>query len=309
MSPASIIQDRQSFDAIAGEGHEIAGLYFYCILDHLVDIAWAVSRDFSVGRFHLFTDNTADSAQDLLRLYTQLGSNEIFLSREHRQMIWRSLFGHGASDQESESHSFPQLRSSLLEAASEYVTRAEIETGAPGLISGFRLALIPFNQFILSAQGAAVRLYRLRTFPALTEDNVYRILRNPGVAAVYGINAAIADQWPYAFDTNANKMIAEISRQLQVTHDSGEHYSQKWESYLETTAKRGAVAIATAIDTGADSSSDESIVDLINKCYAWHTALKFVGHNHTPSPAREVSTGEARQKLSPSRSSLVTSRR
>ena len=29
------IRDLKTFDAIAGEGHEIAGLHFYCMLDHL----------------------------------------------------------------------------------------------------------------------------------------------------------------------------------------------------------------------------------------------------------------------------------
>lgn len=276
ISPNCNIRDLPSFNAVTGNNHEIAGLYFYYMLDHLIDLAHAVAKDFCTQRFHLFTSNDPKNAIELLKLYTRLGNDEIFLSKEHRHMIWHSLFGHRMSDQMDDHYNFPELRDKLLETASEYVNRAEIETGAPALISSFRLALIPFVQYLLAVQGSATKLYRRDIFSQFTENNVYQILRDSNVTAVYGINIAIRQEWPYAFETNANKVIEEISCQLMVKDDYGMKYTQKLESYLETAAKRGACAIAASLETDPDSSSDAEIVSLINKCHAWRTALQFL---------------------------------
>ncbi|NEP68992.1 hypothetical protein [Moorena sp. SIO3A5] len=275
------IRDFETFNRISGDSHEVAGLYFYYMLDHLIEIGHSVAMDFSIRRFHLFTSNESANALNLLRLYTRMGNDEVFLSKEHRNKIWNSFFGN-TQDKENNaknSYNFPELRYTLLKAASEYVLRAEIETGGPALISSFRLALIPFRQYILSVQGAAAKLYRTQVFPQLTEENVYPILRNSEVTAVYGINTAINTNWPYSFDTNANKVIEEVSCQLDVTDRDGNHFTQKQESYLETTAKRGSVAISSSIDVDPDGSSDEEILNLINQCYAWHTALQFLETN------------------------------
>ena len=272
------IQDLQSFNKITGENYEIAGLYFYYMLDHLIDLAYAVAQDFSIGRVHLFTKIETDNSLELIRLYTLLGNNEIFLSREHRHRIWHSFFGHSLSGEEVDSYNFPELMYTLLEAANDYVCLAEIETGASSLISSLRLALIPFRQYILAAQEATAKLYRQKIFSVLTENNVYQILRDPGVTAVYGVSTPLKNTWPYTFDLNANKVIQEISHQLRVQDSYGRLYTQKRESYLETAAKWGAVTIATALDTDPDDSSDEAIIDLINKCHAWHTAIKFLGN-------------------------------
>jgi len=277
------IMDFETFDRIAGDSHEVAGLYFYYMLDHLIEIAYSIAGDFSTQRFHLFTNNAPSNALSLLRLNTRMGNDEIFLSKGHRHQIWNSFFG-DKNDKEAsnqEQYNFPVLRDTLLKAASEYVLRAEIETGGPALVSSFRLALIPFRQYVLSVQGAAAKLYRAQIFPQLTEKVVYPILRNPEVTAVYGINTAINASWPYSFDTNANKVIEEVSRQLNIVNEYGKCFSQKKESYLETIAKRGAVAIASSVDIEPDGSSDEAVLTLINQCYAWHTALSFLSMDST----------------------------
>jgi hypothetical protein len=276
ISPNCNIRDLRSFNVVTGNNREIAGLYFYYMLDHLIDITYTVAKDFSTQRFHLFTSNDPKNAIALLRLYTRLGNDEIFLSREHRHTIWHSLFGHPISDPTGDRYNFPELRDKLLETASEYVNRAEVETGAPALIESVRLALISWRQYLEAVQGAATKLYRSDIFPQFTENNVYQILRDPNVTAVYGINIGIRQEWPYAFDTNANKVIEEISCQLMVKDDKGMKYTQKIESYLETAAKRGACAIAASLETDPDSSSDAEIVSLISKCHAWRTALQFL---------------------------------
>ncbi len=230
-------------------------------------------------------------------------------------MLWYSLFGHMKNDQMnhmgqivqmdqmdqmdqmnygyeygggSPGHNFPDLAHKAMEAASEYVNRAEIETGAPALIASFRLVLIPFIQYILSVQGAAVRLYRNVIFPGLTEiklggdrgGDVYGILRSREVTAVYSVNTAIAPFWPYGEDTRATVFIQEASRQLGVKDEYGMYYTQKLESYLETVAKRGACAIAAAIETDPSGSSDQEIINLIFKFHAWKTALEFLENYH-----------------------------
>ena len=279
------IRDRKTFDAIAGNGHEIAGLYFYCMLDHLVDIAYEVAKDLTTNKFEVYRDDTVESSLNLLKLYTRMGNDQIFLSREHRHLIWHSYFGHtyhpGYShtmeDDNKYSHNnFPTVLNRLLETASEFVIRAEIETGAPALIASFRLALVPFNQYIFAIQTAAARLYRRQILPLLTEGNVYRILRNRAVTAVYGVNAPIRCEFPYAPDSTANVLIERISHQLKIKEHYGMSYSQIYESYLELTARRGACAIAAAIETDSDSGSNEEIINLISKFHSWHTALTYL---------------------------------
>lgn len=279
------IHDIKTFDAIAGNGHEIAGLYFYCMLDHLVDIAYEVAKDLTTNKFEVYRDDTVENSLNLLKLYTRMGNDEIFLSRKHRHLIWHSYFGHtyhpGYShsmieDNEYSHSNFLTVLNRLLETATEYVYRAEIQTGAPALISSFRLALVAFNQYIGSIQTAAARLYRRQIFPLLTEGNVYSILRNRAVTAVYGVNTPIESVAPYGSSEAFAVTIERISSQLNTKEKYGMFYSQTYETYLELTARRGACAIAAAIETDSDSSSDQDIVNLITKFHSWHTALTYL---------------------------------
>ena len=313
LEPNCNINSLESFNAITGLGHELAGLYFYCLMDHLIDLAYAVAEDFSKKRFHLYSDNSPENALSLLRICTRYGNDEIYLSKQHRQMIWRSLFGqmpaNGANGDYSienvtEGYNFPDLRDRLLDTASEYVTRAELETGAPGLIASFRLALIPFKQYIMEVQGAAVRVYRTFTFPLLTEgititddgDNglfgniapgrIYQLLRSAELTAVFGVNRAIIPDSPYAFDERFNTLVKEISDQLQVKDDYGMPYDQKRESYLETAAKRGACAISAAIEIDPEGSNDQAIIESIFKFYNWKIALDFLANYAMYKPVR-----------------------
>ena len=298
------IRDLKTFDIIAGDGHEIAGLYFYCMLDHLIDIGYEVAKDLTTNKFEIYRDDTPEGSLNLLRLYTRMGNDEIFLSREHRHMIWHSYFGHtyhpGYShtsnylvpgDKHESSHNFSTVLNRLLETATEFVTRAEIETGAPALISSFRLALVPFNQYIFAIQTAAARLYRRQILPLLTEGNVYSILRNRNITSVYGVNSPICREWPYAPDSTANVLIERISHQLNIKEYYGMSYSQIYESYLELTARRGACAIAAAIETDSDRSSNEDILNLITKFHSWHTALTYLQDYSMPNPSMPKNGG------------------
>jgi hypothetical protein len=298
------IRDLKTFDAIAGNGHEIAGLYFYCMLDHLVDIAYEVAKDLTTNKFEVYRDDTIESSLNLLKLYTRMGNDEIFLSREHRHLIWHSYFGHtyhpgynhSVKEEDKYSHNnFPTVLNRLLETATEFVTRAEIETGASALISSFRLALVPFNQYIFAIQTAAARLYRQQILPLLTEGNVYSILRNRAVTAVYGVNSPICCEWPYASDSTANVLIERISQQLSLKEHYGMSYSQIYQSYLELTARRGACAISAAIETDSDSSSNEDILNLINKFHSWHTALTYLQDYSRSEPSMPKNGGNANE--------------
>ena len=90
LSPNCQIRDLRTFDLIAGENREIAGLYFYCMLDHLIDIGYEVAKDLTTNKFEIYRDDTLENSLELLRLYTRMGNDEIFLSREHRHMIWNN---------------------------------------------------------------------------------------------------------------------------------------------------------------------------------------------------------------------------
>src|SRR5712692_9675596 len=49
------ISDLNSFSKVTGDPHQVAGLYFYSVLDCLVDLAYKVSYDF-FKKPHLYLD-------------------------------------------------------------------------------------------------------------------------------------------------------------------------------------------------------------------------------------------------------------
>jgi hypothetical protein len=143
---------------------------------------------------------------------------------------------------------------------------------------------VPLFEYLTGLQGDSVSWSRDNALSGLTEQVSYRILRNKGVSAVYGIATPARDAWPYTFDSNADKVVEKISKQLMWPEHSEEmgsdgknemhkYISREEITNLQRAAIEGAKAIATVIDVDAGSTDDD--VDLlIRKCYTWGTALR-----------------------------------
>lgn len=279
------ISDLDSFLGVTGNPRWVAGLYFFSILDCLVDLARIVSRDF-FRRPHLYTnlrqngDNTAPLAPILARLHARYGSDERVLSKMQREDIYTALFGKSGSSASGECD-FPRLRNELVNACAAFAERI-FDTGEEMLRERVRTTHRPLYAYLRGVEGDSVRWSREEALAALTEEISYPILRNPGVAAIFGISEVPRRQWPYTEDSNADKLVEEVSKQLQRFHqpteiNSAEHsiiryITREHITNLQRAALRGAEAIATIIDF-REGGTDDDLDLLITKCYTWGSAL------------------------------------
>jgi hypothetical protein len=298
------ISDLASFNNVTADPRQVAGLYFYYKLDCLVDLAYAVSRDF-YDRPELFTslaDGRGGSAvPSLAKLHARYGCDEMFLDRKQRGAIYAALFG--ASGEMSPSMhdegNFPNLRDELMTACATFV---ETKFGDEvSLRENVRQKHRLFREYLTGLQGDSVKWSREQSLSAITEGASYLILRNRGVSAVYGIPMAPVDQWPYNFDANAAKLVEEISKRLvgwrreEMETDGKQMISREEITNLQRAAIEGAKAIATAIDVDAAATNAE--VDLlIRNCYTWSTSLKSLnayprGASAVPSRAADKPRG------------------
>jgi len=284
--PDHQISDLNSFETVTSKQYQVAGLYFFCKLDCLTDLAYKVSHDF-YDRPELFTDLAA-TAPVLAKLHARYGCDESFLNKKQRDAIYSALFGKSGSMDSSadEEGNFPNLRDELIEACATFV---ETKFGdAPSLRENVRQKHRLFKEYLTGLKGDSVDWSRDKALAELTENVTYKILRNKGVSAVYGIATPARDEWPYTFDSNADKLVEKISQQLVSPEKSeemdadGKYEIQKYISReeitnLQRTAIEGAKAIATVIDIDA-ASADNDVDLLISKCYTWGTALKNLKH-------------------------------
>jgi hypothetical protein len=276
------INDLKSFTDATSESHQVAGLYFFYQLDCLIDLAYKVAHDF-YDRPELFTDLAGASAT-IAKLHARYGCDEGFLNKKQRQAIYAALFGTSASMDSSpeEEGNFPNLRDELIEACATFV---ETKFGdADSLRENVRQKHRLFKAYLTGLGGESVTWSRDGALAGLTEAVSYKILRNDGVAAVYGIATAPKEEWPYSFDSNADKLVEKISQQLmspeksEATDADGTHQMYKYMSREEITNRQraaieGARAIATVIDYDGQDDVDD-IGKVITRCYTWGTALR-----------------------------------
>ncbi|MBV8887620.1 MAG: hypothetical protein JO235_26985 [Chroococcidiopsidaceae cyanobacterium CP_BM_RX_35] len=265
----------ESFEAATKEPRQIAGLYFYHLLDCLVDLSYTVSADF-YNRPQLYRhlgDRRIPLA--LARLNAKYGTDVDFLSVAQRRAIYLPIFGDWDTSKLNGGDSFPQLRDDLIRAAKAFAERA-VDTGVEMLREGVRTAHRPFKDYLVELHGDSVRFSKETSLGELTEKNSYPILRDQGVAVVFGISKQRATEYPYATDPTEDLLVEQISKQLSSTNGAQQYITRERISNLQRAALRGAEAIATAIDfEEADPEQITADLDLlITKCYTWGTALE-----------------------------------
>ena len=296
------ISDLNSFDGVTKDPRQVAGLYFYSVLDCLVDLAYKVSYDF-FKKPHLYI-NLGGISSVLAKLHAQYGSNETLPSTAQRDEIYLPIFGRVAGYSTNEEGNFPRLRDELINAAAAFAERV-FDTGVNMLRQRVITTHRPFQEYLKGLQGDSVKWSKESALPELTEKVSYTILRNNGVAGVFGINTPRDPNWPYTEDSNEDKLVEEISKQLMwADQPEGMYITREHFSNLQRAALRGAEAIATIIDfqegLGATQKEKEDNVDLlITKCYTWGAALlslSSIRETVQPTPA-EQEPGIARGNL------------
>jgi hypothetical protein len=267
------ISDLASFDTHTRGERAVAGLLFYKELDCLVDVAHGVALDF-FDRPQLYKDISGDLANDLAAFSARYGCEEGFLSREQRATIFTGIFGAGETGGRgmgggaAQSDSFAATRDQLLAAAAAFAERV-YDTGADMLRAAVRVMHVYLKDYLQDVSGASAQWSRELGLPAITETLAYRILRDPRIAARFGVNRAPVDAWPYRADANGAKLVEQIS--VTPIRVPGEPISRAFFNDKQQLALRGAEAISAVIDY--DGSPDPTLVDLlIRKCYTWYVA-------------------------------------
>jgi hypothetical protein len=292
--PDHRIHDLGSFNQTTGEGHEVAGLYFYQQLDCLVDLAYKVSCDF-FKRPHLYItvdglSETVDGlSETLARLHARYGADETLPSGAQRDAIFVPIFGSGGERTlpsgvfaDQDTGDFPALRDELLMSAQAFAER-QSNAGVQMLGQRVKDAHKPMAQYLNGLEGDSVRWSRFHALPTLTENVSYTILRSGGIAAVFGTPAPTRD-FPYVEEFAGQKLVENIWKQLAgIEHPV---LNRDLISNLQRLALRGAEAIATIIDF-QENLSNSDLDLLITKLYTWDAALWGV----KASAAPQVATG------------------
>jgi hypothetical protein len=281
---SSSIVDWKSFNHMTSGERAVAGLHFYKELDFLIDLAHCISLDF-FDNPQLYRDVTKEVVTDLAELRARYGYQEDFLSREQRHQIFAGVFGEDdqifagvfgehegtggplSAVAPSAAESFLAQRDQVL-AASMAFTERVFNTSEEILRRAVRIMHVYLKDYLKDATGASMAWSRTVAFPALT-SRCYRILRDPQIAARFGVNRRPGPNWPVAVDANGSKLVEQISgtpMRMQTELISRGVFNDK-----QQLALRGAEALAAIMDY--DNEIDHESVDLlISRCYDWFTA-------------------------------------
>jgi hypothetical protein len=298
------INNLQSFQEATKEPRQIAGLYFYQILDLLAEIAHGISLDFR-RRPQLYRDLGQPSiAPVLAKLSSEYGTETSILSLQQRSEIFAPVFGVTDSD------SFPRLSDDLLRACTAFAERSA-DTGIDMLREVVRTSHQPFKDYLVGLHGDSVRFSMDVALSDFAENTCYPVLRNGAVAAVFGITKLAADRYPYATDAAEDILIEAISGQLGRFNSNFAGITRERISNLQRVAIRGAEAIATAIDF-EESDPEQTNTDLdllISKCYSWGAASATIKTQGNSSSVASVQANFAVASSSMSRVAPTAARR
>jgi hypothetical protein len=264
-----------SFQKVVEEPRQIAGLYFYQLLDCLVDLSYTVSCDFR-KRPQLYRELGIPSIAPILaKLNVKYGTEVNLLSKTQRDEIYMPLFGNWDSLRINNDDNFPGLRDELLSAAAAFAERT-VDTGVSMLRERVRATHRLFKDYLVGLQGESVKFSQEIALLDLTENICYPILRNPAIGSIFGIAKAASPNYPYNTDSSEHILVEQASKQFVYQGIFPSFISRGYISNLQRTALRGAEAIATVIDfEEADSEYMDADLDLlITKCYTWGSALK-----------------------------------
>jgi hypothetical protein len=278
--PNHKITDEDSFAEVTRDPRQVAAAYFFLQLDCLVMLAHKVARDF-FRRGHLYTSPGRETRERLARLRAQYGNDERVPSQEQRDEIFVPLFGQAGAEGGNGQGDFPRLRDELVDSATAFAERV-FDTGVEMLRERVRTTHRPFKDYLVGLQGDSLAWSTEDALTGITRGLAYPIERNPGVNAVFGISTPPRPEWPFAEDSNADKLVEEIGRHLIGSTDTQGAITREGISMRQRAALRGAEALATIVEFSEDGS-DEDLDLVITKVYTWGSALRCLRPNAAPS--------------------------
>jgi len=255
------IRDLDSFNQVTGNPRQIAGVYFYWLLDPLIDVAHGIAKAFFSCPQYFTALGDAHVVEDLARLAARYGADERVPSREQRAVVYGALFG-GPGTPADGQPGFEQAREEVAQAATAFAQRA-VDTGLGQLRDDIRRKVRKLKDFLDTLRGDSVNWSAEQALPAVTEGLAYQILRNRGVAAVFNGIPAPAATWPYAPDANGDKLVEAACQQLAWDGQAswgaaGHRLTRQGFSDLQQAAITGAEAIGGLWTSPAPSRTRNS---------------------------------------------------
>ena len=145
-------------------------------------------------------------------------------------------------------------------------------TGLDMLRAGAETAHANFLTQLLNFHGASLNWSRQKLW-YLANDVTYRILREPGVTAVFKVRKPPKIAWPFTDDENGNLLVERVCQELDPSRDPP--LTQHSFKLKQRAALRGAEAISAVLDY-QPGSSDGSLERMVSRSYTWYAALQGV---------------------------------
>jgi hypothetical protein len=251
----------ETFSALVGD------LYTRWTLDGVTEIGYAVSLDMIV-RPQLYQSN--DIPDTVIALRMSYGTAVDIPNTVQRLAMMMPIFGRSdvlKPDASITSSAFHVARKKLIDAAIAFSERA-VDTGIASLEDRVRSALVPLRSHF---EGLSGKSFRLSYGQMKAESsNVIDLLTSPGIARVFGVNAA-DKAWPLGSnDPNGAKLVEAAGAALPLASDYKMGYTKF--NMLQRVAVEGGRALTTALGPAPDSKQE--LPTLISQLYLWGTSLR-----------------------------------
>jgi hypothetical protein len=261
---ATNVTDRDGQDLLYR--HVVGDMYSRWVLDCIVEIAYAVSKDF-IARPEFYKGVVPAGITDLRMAY---GNARGLPSRSQRQEMNAPIFG--ASDgypSDSANDKFRALRKPLFDACVVYLTRTVADATTP-LQESVISALELFQFRLKTFDGVSIRRSndQISSIFELSSD----VLRSDGVLRVFsGVQPSPPVSWPLnSNDSNGSLLIRAIGEKLQLApeHTFNEEKFQR----LRRVAQQGRIALNSILKE--EANGEPHFHQLVNDVYAWAISLR-----------------------------------
>jgi hypothetical protein len=260
------MDEGKKFDS-SNNGHYdklVGDMYARWVLDCVVEIAHAVSRDF-IARPEFYKG--ADIPDDIASLYSSYGNARDFPDKLQREEMSAPIFGisDGYAPNDG-SDKFRALRRPLFDACIAYAERT-VNDAASGLRQRVLSSMELFPSYLRNFDGASIRSSygQIRS----VSDLSFAVLRSPGVFHVFGVDRAPGDRWPLdVSDPHGSQLIWAICEKLSVDPAFNEDKFGR----LRRVAQEGRQALEAILAEGP--TSEDHLDDLVTKVYTWATSLR-----------------------------------
>jgi hypothetical protein len=244
----------------------VGDMYARWVLDCLVEIAYAVSKDY-VARPEFHKDSEVPIG--IVDLRMEYGTKSGFPDRTQRQEINSPIFG--ASDgylADNSNDKFRVQRKPLFDACTT-LSLLTASTAAASLKPSVTSSLVLLQQRLKSFDGASIR----RSYHQVVHvsELAFSILTSSGISKVFGVSPSPSNGWPLeSTDFSGSQLIESISGKLPL---APEHvFKADRFQRLQRVAQQGREALRAILD--ADAAAAKDFNGLVTSVYTWSSSLK-----------------------------------